>query len=217
LLGEDVKMIIAACGTVSSVAPHVLNALHIPASGVVDPGADAAVKATRNGRIGVIGTAATIHAGSFRRRIVEQNPPIQVFQQACPLFVPLVENGWIDRNDEVTRLTAKRYLEPLRNQGIDTLLLGCTHFPLLAPIIADIVGSDVVLIDPGQATAQVCARRLSESDSLNKNKAMGQRRFYVSDRPENFTRIAKLFLGREVKEDIHTLNIETVDIPNTNK
>lgn len=213
LIGEDVKLIIAACGTVSSVAPHVLRTLSVPATGVVEPAADAAARATRTGRIGVIGTAATIHSDSFRRRILQQLPDAEVFSLACPLFVPLVENGWIDRDDAITRLTAERYLAPLREQGIDTLLLGCTHYPLLAPVIGDVLGSDVTLIDAGQAAAFACAARLETDGMLSTSGRKGRARFYVSDRPEDFTRVAELFLGHAVDSDIHMLNIETVDVP----
>ena len=213
LLTEDVKFIIAACGTVSSVAPHILMSLPVTATGVVEPAADAAAKATKNRKIGVIGTAATINSGSFRRRILQIIPDAQVFEQACPLFVPLVENGWIDRNDEVTRLTAERYLAPVRKQGVDTLLLGCTHFPLLAPVISDILGNDVTLVDAGQATASSCAERLVQSGLLGNPCRIGRPRFYVSDRPEDFTRVADMFLGCEVDDNIRTIDIERVDIP----
>lgn len=211
LMGENVKLIIAACGTVSSVAPHILRALPVPATGVVEPAADAAAAATRNRRIGVIGTAATVRSGSFRRRILEKLPDAQVFSEACPLFVPLVENGWIDRDDSVTRLTAERYLAPLSEQGIDTLLLGCTHFPLLAPIIGDVLGSEVTLIDAGQAAAAACAAHLEQEGLLNQTRKAGHVRFYVSDRPDNFTHVAELFLGCAVDSDIHLLNIDAVD------
>ena len=215
LLGENVKLIIAACGTVSSVAPHVLRSLPIPATGVVEPASDAAVAATRNGRVGVIGTPATVRSGSFCRRIEQQRPGTQVFAKACPLFVPLVENGWIDPDDEVTRLTARRYLEPLREQNIDTLLLGCTHFPLLAPIIADILGPGVTLIDSGQAAAEACNRHLEQTGALADSHHTAKYRFYVSDCPDNFTHVAEMFLGRSVGDDILTLDIDDVDKEDT--
>ena len=146
LIGKGVKFIIAACGTVSSVAPHILNSLPVPAIGVVEPAAAAAVEASKNLKIGVVGTAATINSGSFRQAILRLQPNAEVFEQACPLFVPLVENGWIDQNNEITRLTAEKYLAPLKAEGIDTLLLGCTHFPLLMPVIRKVLGPDVALV-----------------------------------------------------------------------
>ena len=209
LLGRGVKLIIAACGTVSSVAPHVLDALPVPGLGVVQPAADAALRATRIGRIGVLGTPATIRSQAFERRLSEAG--VQVFTQACPLFVPLVENGWIGRDDEVTRLTALRYLEPLRNKGIDTLILGCTHFPLLADILSDILGPGIRLIDAGQEAAAVCARCLRESGLLCSGGNTGGGTFYVSDRPEDFSHVAGLFLGREVEGDVRTVDIEDME------
>lgn len=213
LIGKDVKMIIAACGTVSSSAPHILGELPVPAIGVVEPAANAAVKATRNGRIGIIGTAATVRSGAFHKLMGKLDPSLHLFSQACPLFVPLVENGWIDRRDEVTRLTAQRYLQPLKELGIDTLILGCTHFPLLAPIIGDILGDGVTLIDAGQQAAIICAEKLHEADALNLTKRMGLRRFFVSDCPDDFSRVAAMFLGTEVDGEVETVNIDTIDCP----
>lgn len=211
LMGMDVKMIIAACGTVSSTAPHVLAGLPLPAIGVVEAAADAAAGATRSGRIGVIGTPATIRSDAFRRRLEQIDPSLRIFQQACPLFVPLVENGWIDREDPVTRLTARRYLEPLAQQKIDTLILGCTHFPLLTEIISDIMGDGVVLIDAGREAAVACARRLEETGSLNRAGRVGCCRFYVSDRPVDFSRMAAMFLGREMDGEVETVQLEALD------
>lgn len=211
LMGMDVKMIIAACGTVSSVAPHVLAGLPLPATGVVEPAASAAVRATRNGRIGVIGTPATIRSDAFRRRLSQTDAGLQIFQIPCPLFVPLVENGWIDREDQVTRLTARRYLESLAQQQIDTLILGCTHFPLLTDVISDIMGDKVTLIDAGREAAVSCARQLTENGALSRTKRQGFCRFYVSDRPENFSRMAAMFLGREMDGEVETVQIETLD------
>ena len=212
LLSEDVKMIIAACGTVSSVAPHVLAELPVPAIGVVKPAADAAAKATQSGRVGVIGTAATIRSGAFRKRIVSKCPNAVVAEQACPVFVTLVENGWIDLDDEITHMTAQRYLENIRHEEVDTLLLGCTHFPLLAPIISDVMGKGVTLIDTGREAAVDCTRRLWESDALcgKREECGGSARFFVSDRPEDFAKIAGMFLGRAVAEEVRVLDIDKV-------
>lgn len=211
LMGMDVKMIIAACGTVSSSAPHVLGELGLPAIGVVEPTADAAVAATRNKRIGVIGTAATIRSGAFLDRIHRADPSIQVLAEACPLFVPLVESGWIGREDPVTRPAVERYLRPLRDAGIDTLILGCTHFPLLEPLIADYLGEGVTLIDAGQQAAMACARRLRADDALNLTRKAGECRYFVSDQPEGFSRVAAMFLGREVEAAVELVDIDCID------
>jgi len=211
LLGEDVKMIIAACGTVSSVAPHVLAELPIPAIGVVKPAAAAAAKATRNGHIGVIGTAATIRSGAFHKRIISKFPSAVIAEQACPIFVTLVENGWIERDDEITRMTAQRYLEDIRREEVDTLLLGCTHFPLLAPVISDIMGKGVTLIDTGREAAADCTRKLWQANALcEQRECGGSARFFVSDRPEDFAKIAGMFLGRAVAEEVRVLDIDKI-------
>ncbi|MCI8554799.1 MAG: glutamate racemase [Clostridiales bacterium] len=208
LRSKGVKLIIAACGTVSSVVPRVLEEQPVPAFGVVKPAAAAAVRATRSGRIGVLGTSATIHAGAFRRCLLQLNPQVQVFEKECPLFVALVENGWIGREDEVTRLTARRYLEPLREQGVDTLILGCTHFPLLTDIIADIMGGGVTLIDSGQAAADACVERLAQDNTFAPPGNSGRCHFYVSDQPEGFSKIAGMFLGQAIGEHLHTVDLE---------
>lgn len=206
LLNEDVKLIIAACGTVSSVARSVLAALPVPAIGVVNPAAAAAAAATRNRRIGVIGTAATVRSGAFQSYLEEQG--CAVFTQACPLLVSLVEAGWTDPEDPVVSLTLARYLTPLTEQGIDTLILGCTHFPLLAPAIRRAVGEDVVLIDTGKEAARACRTLLTEQALLSEREQGGTVRFFVSDRPEGFAATADRFLGESCARHIQQINID---------
>ncbi len=201
LLEKDVKYIIAACGTVSSVAPDILQSLPVPAIGVVEATAAAAVRTTGNGKIGIIGTAATVRSGSFEQAMLKQNPTLTITAQPCPLFVPLVEAGWIDPADDVAVPTVRRYLAPFKAAGVDTLILGCTHFPLLAPIIAAELGDGVALIDSGYETAVHCAAVLREQDALAA-RDVGTCRFFVSDQPEGFTHTAEIFLGRSVKEDV---------------
>lgn len=208
LLGREVKQIIAACGTVSSTAPHVLGGLPVPAKGVVEPTAAAALAATRNGRIGVIGTPATIRSGAFQRRLESGGPGIRVFAAPCSLLVPLVENGWISPDDEVAQAVVRRYLSSLAQEGIDTLILGCTHFPLLAPIIAGQMGAGVTLIDAGRETAAACARELKERDALNLTKKRGTCRFYVTDQPDDFSHVARMFLGREVEDAVELVKLD---------
>lgn len=210
LLRHDVKLIIAACGTVSSVAPHILAGLPVPAIGVVEPAAKAAAAATKNGRIGIIGTAATVRSRSFAKRIEAIDPALQVFSQACPLFVPLVENGWIDPDDEVTRLTAERYLTPLKDHGVDTLIMGCTHFPLLAKQLAAVLGEGVTLIDAGEEAAKACEAILREQDALGTADADGGCEFYITDRPQNFAAVAEMFLGRTVRQDVEVVDLDTL-------
>lgn len=205
LLGRDVKCIVAACGTVSSVAGDLLAALPVPATGIVGPTAAAAVAATRSGRIGVLGTLTTVNSGSFSQEMRKLRPNVQVTSTACPIFVPLVENGWIDPDDEVTALTAERYLKDLRAAQVDTAILGCTHFPLLAPIIGRELGADVTLIDPGRETAGYVRRMLAADGLLSARETPGSCRFFVTDRPQDFSRVAEIFLGRAVHEEVETI------------
>lgn len=209
LQSRDVKMIIAACGTVSSVAPHILSNLHLPAIGVVESAADAAVAASQNHRIGVIGTAATVRSGSFRKRMEEQDPKVEVTAVACPLFVPLVENGWIEEDHPVTKKTAEIYLQPFLDAGVDTLILGCTHFPLLTPIIRQVLPG-VTLIDSGKEAAIRCAFILKEQDLLS-DKESGSCRYCVSDHAEDFSAVASMFLGQPVQEDTELIRLETIE------
>lgn len=140
--------------------------------------------------------------------MLASRPELQVFPQACSLFVPLVEAGWIERDNEATIAAARRYLQPLIDQRVDTVILGCTHFPLLIPILSDILGTGVTLIDSGEACASRCAAELEKSGELNRTKKAGECRFYVSDRPEDFIHVARMFLGREVREDIRQVELE---------
>lgn len=208
LLAKDVKFIIAACGTVSSVAPHILNELPVPAMGVVEPTVKAALAATQNGKIGLLGTTATVNSGAFHRGITALRADAKVFSQACPLFVSLVESGWIDPENEATVAVARRYLQPLMDQGVDTIILGCTHFPLLTPVIRRIVGEGVALIDSGAACAAACRDLLAATNALNAQTRNGDCRFFVSDRPHDFTAVASMFLGRPVEDDIHLIDPE---------
>lgn len=204
LLERDVKFIIAACGTVSSVAPDLLEQLPVPAIGVVSPTAQAAVAATRNKRIGILGTAATIRSASFEKAVLALDPTIEVTATPCPLFVSLVESGWIAEDDEVAIPMVRRYLSDVKAAGVDTLILGCTHFPLLAPIIRAELGDNVTLIDSGRETAALCAKVLRETDALA-DRESGSAQFYVSDQPEGFSRVAEIFLGKSVRETVEMI------------
>ena len=201
LLDNDVKFIIAACGTVSSVAPDILAQLPVPAIGVVDPTAQAAAKATKNKRIGILGTAATVRSASFEQALHAIDPTIEVYATACPLFVPLVENGWIDIDDPVAVPMVRRYLTDVKQAGVDTLILGCTHFPLLAPIIQQELGDGVTLIDSGRETAVLCAALLEQRGELADHQD-GTAKYFVSDQPEGFSQVAEIFLGEAVEQAV---------------
>ncbi len=204
LLSHDVKLIIAACGTVSSVAAHTAKSLPVPFIEVVTPASIAAVNATKNGKIGVLGTSATVSSNSYKKKMLEIRSDLMVTQVACPLFVQLVEAGWIDRNDEVTVATAKRYLQPLIEAEVDTVILGCTHFPAIKEIIADILGEKVTLINSGTEAALAAAEYLRKNDLLG---AGGRRRYFVSDRPQSFSSTAGVLLGNEIP-DVETVSLE---------
>ena len=204
LLERDVKFIIAACGTVSSVAPDLLERLPVPAIGVVSPTAQAAAAATKNKKVGILGTAATIRSASFEKALLAIDPTISITATPCPLFVPLVESGWIAEDDEVAVPMVRRYLAAVKEAGVDTLILGCTHFPLLAPIIRAELGGEVTLIDSGRETANLCAQLLREKDALA-DRENGSAEFFVSDQPEGFSRVAEIFLGKSVRETVEMI------------
>lgn len=200
LLKQDVKVIIAACGTVSSVAADISETLPIPFFEVVSHASKAAVKASKNGKIGVIGTAATIKSGKHREYILKENPNATVVCQSCPLFVPLVEEGWYSAEDGVVIETVRRYLEPMLDAEIDTLILGCTHYPVLSDAISRVFGDKVTLINAGTATAEVVSEFLKKNAMMSQNPG-GKAEFYVSDKADSFRFEASLLLGREIDDN----------------
>ncbi|MCR4656426.1 MAG: glutamate racemase [Lachnospiraceae bacterium] len=195
LLTHEVKALVVACNTMSALAlDTVENNLSIPITGVVRPGALAACRSTRNKRIGVIATESTIKSRLYKHLLREIDPETEVIGKACPLFVPLVEEGMID--DPVTEEIARRYLFGLIRQDIDTLILGCTHYPLLKDTIAEIVGENVVLVNPAYETARGLKELLSRNDMLNDGEAL-EHEFYVSDSEDKFARFAASLLHIE--------------------
>lgn len=200
LLRQDVKLIVAACGTVSSVAADTAVDLPIPFFEVVSHACEQAVKATRNGRIGVIGTAATINSGKHKEYINNLMPEATVTSASCPLFVPLVEEGWYSNDDVVVVETVKRYLEPMQNAGVDTLILGCTHYPVLDSAIAKVMGKGVSLINMGVATAEAVGKFLAENDMLNVANTGGATSFFVTDKADSFRKQASILLGTDMDD-----------------
>jgi len=196
LLGEGVKMIVVACNTATAHAlPSVAEYAPVPVVGVVEPGATQAARHSTSGRIGVIGTQGTIESRAYERAIRSARPDATVFGVACPLFVALAEEGWTE--GEVARLTAERYLTPLLAQDIDTLVLGCTHYPLLEPLLAEVVGSDIDLIDSARATAESVAEGLKELE-MAASGGEAAARYYASDDAASFDELAGRFLGATV-------------------
>ena len=207
LLSQGVKMIIAACGTVSSVAKETGDNLPVPFLGVVEPSAKEAVKLSKNKKIGVIGTSATVKSGSYEKAVKALDESCEVYSVACPLFVSIVEQGWIDKDDEIALLTAKRYLQPLIEKGVDTLILGCTHFPLIAGTIAKVMGPGVALVSSGGATAKQAAEILTEKNMLN-DSTIAFKKYFVSDSIEGFASTAKLFLQQDDEMNVEQIGIE---------
>lgn len=204
----DVKAVVIACGTVSSVAFGEVEAVsQAPVIGVVRPAAAAAVKATRNGHIGVLGTYATIRSGSYEKAIREMRPEAQVTSRPCPLFVPLVENGHFARDDKMAQLAAHEYLDDFAG-GADTVILGCTHYPILSGVIGDVLGEGVTLIDAGAETARETVRVLTEQNLLAEPSQEGKCSFYVSDYSEDFTRLAGILLNHSLTGYVEKTDIE---------
>ena len=207
LLSKDVKLIVIACGTASSAAlPALRGDYEIPIIGVVEPTAAAALNATKNGKIGIIGTSGTIKSGSYEKLLKEARPDIITFSQACPLFVPLVENGHFDT--KVTELVVSEYLENIRTQGVDTLILGCTHYPLLKNTIARFMGSGVTLIDAGAEVAKELKRHFDKNELHSREHDRQQYQYYVSDDIAGFAELGGMFLEQKIDGQVEKIDIE---------
>jgi glutamate racemase len=196
LVEQRVKMLVVACNTASSVALPVLEEqFSLPVIGVIEPGARKAVTVTRGGKVGVIGTEGTIKSGAYTRAIQALDPAIEVSAIPCPLFVPLAEEGWADH--QVAYLAASEYLSSLMAKGIDTLVLGCTHYPLLKDTLRKVLGNGVELVDSAQETAATVAGLLGER-SISRREAPGRSRLFVTDVPTRFERVGGAFLGESL-------------------
>lgn len=195
LLQRNVKLLIVACNTMAAVAREAVASLSsVPVLDVIDAGARAAAAASGNQAIGVIGTPATINSNAYARAIHAYDDRIRVYSQACPLLVPLVEEGWFDHR--VTRITAGEYLKPLLAERIDTLVLGCTHYPLLKPLLRDVAGPGIRLIDSAESMAGIAADLLGETGLASPRRGAPDYRFYVTDVPYRFQTIGEHILGR---------------------
>ncbi|MFQ6618380.1 MAG: glutamate racemase, partial [Fidelibacterota bacterium] len=193
LAEQGVKIIVVACNTASSVAMDVLKErFSIPVIGVIEPGARAAARRTINGRIGIIGTYGTISSGAYQSILKEINPDLQIFGIPCPLFVPVIEEGW--ENSRTAEIIAGEYLSPLKRRGIDTLILGCTHYPMIKATIEKVLGAGVALIDSAVEIAEEVTGVLESENLLNKGSERYDHNFYVSDLPMKFKEIATRFL-----------------------
>jgi len=209
LINKNVKLIIVACNTASSIAIDKLKEkFDIPIIGMIEPGTHLALESTKNGKIGVIGTEATISNRAYSNELHSINKDLSIIEKPCPLFVPIAEEGWLDH--EATKLIAREYLQDLIDFGVDTVILGCTHYPLLSGVIQKIMGDDVKLIDSGMAASLEVEDYLNGRGVRNDSNQLGTHQFYVSDLPAKFKSVAERFLGTEVK------HIEKIDIDTFN-
>lgn len=206
LIKKGVKAIVVACNTASSVAINELKKnYNVPIIGMIEPGSKFAVKVTNNKKIGVIGTRATINNKAYSNYIKILNEEIEIFEKACPLFVPLAEEGFL--NHQATKIIAEEYLKELIEKEIDTLILGCTHYPILSDVIQNVVGENVTLVDSGVASAEVIRNEINRIGFETNSRTMGRISFYVSDIPLKFKEVAEIFLGKEIN-DIQKIDIE---------
>jgi len=198
LMNKHVKVLVVACNTVSAISLNeIRERVPVPVIGVIEPGAKAAVSATANGKVGVIGTEATIRSGAYLRAIKAIDESVEVYGLACPLFVPLVEEGWTD--GDIARLVAEKYLSGFQTHGIDTIVLGCTHYPLLKDVIQGVM-QGIKIIDSAVETGKALKAILHEGPLLRHSGAPAVHKFYVTDSTEKFTSIGERFLGYHISE-----------------
>jgi len=197
LLQQEVKLLIIACNTMAAVSYQAVAGLSpVPVLDVIDAGARSAVAERHTKNVGVIGTPVTINSNAYERAIHRYNPGIRIVSRACPLFVPLIEEGWLDH--QVTRLTAQEYLRPMLTDNIDTLVLGCTHYPLIKGLLQEVAGNDIRLVDSALAMAEMAANLLREKNLSNPEQIPPDYKFYVTDVPYRFQAIGERFLGRQL-------------------
>ena len=205
----DLKAIVIACGTVSTTSLSTLQAENdLPIVGVVEPTCRRALAVTKNKKIGMIATLASVRSGAYEAMLRTLDSGVEVIGKSCPLFVPLVENGRFHRGDIVIETVAREYLEPLKESGVDTLILGCTHYPLLTEVIADIMGPEVTLVSAGEESAFELKRLLKAQDLRADESRQGESEFYVSDRAEDFERIASVFLQENLRRAARRIDID---------
>jgi glutamate racemase len=208
ILSKRVKAIVIACNTASALAASRLSeSCAVPVLGVIRPGARRAVERTQSGYIGVIATEATVASRAYEREMIAIRDHLEIISRPCPLFVPLAEEGWIDH--PVTRQVAEEYLKDLRESRVDTLVLGCTHYPILRPMIEAVMGDEVNFIDSGEAVADELACLLEENNMVRTGLEPRTEEFYVTDSAARFRRVAELFLGRAL-ESINTVELGTI-------
>ena len=206
LMSRGVKAVVIACNTATAHAGEALRrTLPVPVLGVIEPGARAAVAASRSGRIGVIGTAGTIGSGAYDLAVRRKLEHARVYAQPCPLFVPLVEEGWM--SDDAARLVAAQYLRPLQEMDVDVLILGCTHYPLMRPLLEELMGSDVALVDSAEETAREVEETLGREGLLRTNPEPPTYTFVASDSPLRFRDVGRTFVG-DILRSVERVDVE---------
>lgn len=204
LLSKDVKLLVVACNTMSAIAlPEIKHAIAVPVLEVIEPGAKRALKKTKRGRIGIIATPATIASGVYSRAILSINPNVEIFPKACPLFVNLVEEGWWD--NEITQMIAEEYLKDIKKEKVDTLVLGCTHYPLLSETIRKVMGDEVAQVSSAEELA-LTLKELLLNNNLSSSLTCGTYRYYTSDSVDKFKELGKLILSAKIE------NVERVEV-----
>lgn len=207
LLSKDVKCIVVACNTASALAGEELkNKLHLPVFEVITPTSKVAVSSTKNKKIGVIGTRATISSGAYKNRIKELDSKVLVFESSCPLFVSFIEEG--ETQGELLEKLTKKYLSELKQAKIDTLILGCTHYPVIVKTLAKEIGENVELINPGVAVSHELKDYLTKNKSLNANKSLGKSEYFVTDLTDRFVKVAEMFLREKITDKIERVSLE---------
>jgi len=210
LTSFDIKAIVIACGTVSTTAlGEIEKDYDIPIVGVVRPAVERAVQVTKNKRIGLIGTVASINSGAYDKLILQRLPEAEIFSAACPLLVPLVENGRISRGDIMIETAVSEYLAPIKARKVDTLILGCTHYPLIGDVIGDYMGEGVTLVSPGAETAAYVEQLLKKNDISAEKGRRAAHRYFVTDSIEGFSNAASLFLNQDVRGEVSKVDLNS--------
>ena len=203
VLRQNVKAVLVACGTISSVAlPILKKECPVFVEGVVGPAARSAAAKTKNGKVAVIATNATINSGAYRKELSSIDNNIEVFEKACPMFVPIVENGYFGRDNAAAKIIVSDYLSEVKKSGADTVILGCTHYPILRPLIADFLGPDVNLVDSGKEAAKVICEKIKTDGLCSDSENIGGHTYYVTDEPSGFVNLAELFLDRKIGNEV---------------
>jgi glutamate racemase len=208
LMKKKIKMLVVACNTASSVSlPTLRRHFHIPVLGVIEPGAKTAIESTASNNVGVIGTLGTVKSNAYKKALKKIKRSVNVYQDPCPLFVHLAEDGW--NKNKIARMIADEYLRPLKSKSIDTLILGCTHYPLLKDVIQASVGKKVMLIDSGRETAKEVQRLLEKKKMVNTHKPNPKQHniFYVSDFPHKFKEVSQRFLSKKL-DHVHKVKLD---------